>query len=80
MGALSNNSRRLANYAGFYKGIQSAGAAIMWRMDGLKVPYMSEFGSCWGLLAGSLLLALPVILVRLTLRYKARTLCSWSCR
>jgi hypothetical protein len=31
MGALSNNSRKLANFAGFYKGIQSAGAAITWR-------------------------------------------------
>lgn len=25
MGALSNNSRIIANYVGFYKGIQSAG-------------------------------------------------------
>lgn len=31
MGALTNNSRKLANFAGFYKGIQSAGAAIAWR-------------------------------------------------
>lgn len=31
MGSLSNNSRKLANFAGFYKGIQSAGAAGMWR-------------------------------------------------
>lgn len=31
MGSLSNNSRKLANFAGFYKGIQSAGAAITWR-------------------------------------------------
>ena len=29
MGAMTNNSRKLANFAGFYKGIQSAGAAIM---------------------------------------------------
>lgn len=64
MGSLTNNGRKLANYAGFYKGIQSAGAAIMWRMDALKIPYLSMLGSCWGLLAGSLLLALPVILVR----------------
>jgi hypothetical protein len=31
MGSLTNNSRKLANFAGFYKGIQSAGAAITWR-------------------------------------------------
>lgn len=30
MGCLSNNGRKLANFAGFYKGIQSAGAAGMW--------------------------------------------------
>lgn len=64
MGSLTNNGRKLANYAGFYKGIQSAGAAIIWRMDALKLPYMNMLGSCWGLLAGALLLALPVILVR----------------
>jgi hypothetical protein len=66
MGALTNNGRKLANFAGFYKGIQSAGGAIMWRLDGLDNPpsYMALFGSCWGLLAGSLLLALPVILLK----------------
>lgn len=62
MGAISNNGRKLANFAGFYKGIQSAGAAVMWRMDGVGVPFMSMFASCWGLLAGSLLVALPVMI------------------
>jgi hypothetical protein len=61
MGAITNNGRKLANYAGFYKGIQSAGAAVMWSMDGNKVSYMAMFASCWGLLVGSLLLALPVM-------------------
>lgn len=65
MGAMSNNSRKLANYAGFYKGIQSAGAAIMWRLDGLKYPYMTEFASCWGLLAGSLVCAIPVMIIKI---------------
>jgi len=64
MGALTNNSRKLANFAGFYKGIQSAGAAITWRLDDLGVPYMNMFASNWGLLAGSLLVALPVILLK----------------
>jgi hypothetical protein len=62
MGALTNNGRKLANFAGFYKGIQSAGGAITWRLDDLKIPYMTMFASNWGLLAGSLLVALPVIL------------------
>ncbi|MCJ1356723.1 MAG: hypothetical protein MMC33_006718 [Icmadophila ericetorum] len=64
MGTLSNNSRKLANFAGFYKGIQSAGAAVANRIDALKSPYMAEFGSCWGLLAGSLLIAAPVVFLR----------------
>ncbi|KAE8442901.1 hypothetical protein EG329_002573 [Mollisiaceae sp. DMI_Dod_QoI] len=67
MGAISNNSRKLANFAGFYKGIQSAGAAIIWRLDGLKFPppYMNLFASCWILLAGSLVVALPVMILKI---------------
>src|SRR5687768_16487392 len=62
MGSLTNNGRKLANFAGFYKGIQSAGSAITWRLDDLKIPYMNMFASNWGLLTGSLIVALPVIL------------------
>jgi hypothetical protein len=62
MGSLTNNGRKLANFAGFYKGIQSAGGAITWSLDNSKIPYMTMFASNWGLLAGSLLVALPVIL------------------
>jgi hypothetical protein len=65
MGAISNNSRKLANFAGFYKGIQSAGAAIAWRLDWLKIPYMNFFASCWVLLAGSLVIALPVMILKI---------------
>lgn len=62
MGALTNNGRKLANFAGFYKGIQSAGSAITWALDDTKTEYMTMFAINWGLLAGSLLIALPVIL------------------
>ncbi|KAL3465403.1 major facilitator superfamily domain-containing protein [Aspergillus heterothallicus] len=65
MGCLSNNSRKLANFAGFYKGIQSAGAAGMWAMDFNNKPYMTMFASCWGLLGASLLLAAPVIFFKI---------------
>ncbi|UNI19770.1 hypothetical protein JDV02_005929 [Purpureocillium takamizusanense] len=61
MGALSNSGRKAANLAGFYKGIQSAGAAIFWRLDGLKKPYDTIFGATWGCLAASLIFAGPVI-------------------
>lgn len=42
-------------------------AAITWRLDGLdNAPsFMAIFASCWGLLAGSLIIALPVILIRI---------------
>ena len=43
MGAMSNSSRKTANMAGFYKGIQSAGAAVFWRLDGIKVEYDTMF-------------------------------------
>lgn len=61
MGALTNNGRKLAHFAGFYKGVQSAGAAIVFRIDALKAPFMNEFASSWALLAGSLLIAAPLI-------------------
>lgn len=65
MGAITNNSRKLANFAGFYKGIQSAGAAIIWSLDRRRTPYMNLFASCWVLLAGSLIIALPVMLLKI---------------
>ena len=65
MGALTNNGRKLANFAGFYKGIQSTGQAVAFRINARKAPYMNEFASNWGLLAGSLLLAAPVILYKI---------------
>lgn len=67
MGAISNNSRKLANFAGFYKGIQSAGAAIIWSLDGMErhPPYMNLFASCWILLAVSLVTALPVMILKI---------------
>ena len=43
MGALSNDPRKLAYFAGFYKGIQSAGAAVVWRMDAVKYSFESLY-------------------------------------
>ncbi|KAF3484241.1 DUF895 domain-containing protein [Arthroderma uncinatum] len=65
MGALTNNSRKLANFAGFYKSIQSAGAAIAWRIDGQAVSYRVMFISNWALLASSLIVAAPVIWMKI---------------
>lgn len=61
MGSLSNNGRKLANFAGFYKGIQSAGSAISANIDARHVPFMTQLAINWGMLAGSLLIAAPII-------------------
>jgi hypothetical protein len=65
MGALSNSGRRSANYVGFYKGIQSAGAAVMWSLDAKPISFLSEFASNWALLSFSLVCAAPVIFVKI---------------
>jgi hypothetical protein len=62
MGSLTNNSRKLANFTGFYKGIQSAGGALAWALDDHKVSFMSLFAGSWTLLAVSLVIALPLVL------------------
>ncbi|KAI1381296.1 MFS general substrate transporter [Hypoxylon crocopeplum] len=65
MGALSNSGRKTANLAGFYKGLQSAGAAIFWRLDGLHTEYETLFAATWGVCAGALLVALPIIFFKI---------------
>jgi hypothetical protein len=65
IGLLSNSSRKAANVAGFYKGIQAAGAAVMWSMDNNGTFFEAEFISNWALLSGSLLCAAPVIFMRI---------------
>lgn len=65
MGALSNSGRRSANYVGFYKGLQSAGAAIMWSLDANGLSFMNEFISNWALLGGSIIIAAPVIFIKI---------------
>lgn len=65
MGALSNSGRKAANLAGFYKGIQSAGGAVSWAIDGKKLPYDTIFGVTWGLLAASLVFAAPIVWLKI---------------
>lgn len=66
LGALSNNPKKVALYASFYKGIQSAFAAIVWRLDAMEKSYMSLFASSWGFVQGSLVIAAPLILLWIT--------------
>jgi len=64
MGAMSNDPAKLAYFTGFYKSIQSAGAAGVWRADAMKVPYMNIFLSTWALLIAGLVFSLPMIHLR----------------
>ncbi|KAF2824530.1 hypothetical protein CC86DRAFT_395691 [Ophiobolus disseminans] len=52
----------LANFAGFYKGVQSAGGAVSFRINTLAVSSVNELVVCWVLLPGSLLIAASTII------------------
>ncbi|GMP70778.1 hypothetical protein CsSME_00029483 [Camellia sinensis var. sinensis] len=63
MGALADDSETLSRYTGFYKGVQSAGAAVAWQIDTHKVPFLAEMIANWSLTTLSYpLLAVLVVL------------------
>ncbi|XP_028795778.1 UNC93-like protein 1 [Neltuma alba] len=66
IGALANDSETLSRYSGFYKGIQSAGAAVAWQVDTHKVAPMSQLIVNWVLTTVSypLLLILVMLAVK----------------
>lgn len=66
IGALANDSEVLSRYTGFYKGIQSAGAAVAWQIDNHNVSPMSQLIVNWVLTTISypLLLVLVVMAVK----------------
>ncbi|GAA5903204.1 uncharacterized protein JCM6883_002728 [Sporobolomyces salmoneus] len=65
LGSLTNLPGNLSYLVGFYKGIQSAGAAGAYRADTNLQPYMSELGTAWGLTTAALVFAIPVLLFRI---------------
>ncbi|EGO00182.1 hypothetical protein SERLA73DRAFT_52878 [Serpula lacrymans var. lacrymans S7.3] len=65
MGAMSNDPAKLAVFSGFYKSILSAGAAVVWRADAMKLPFMNIFASTWALTAAGLVIALPMVCMRI---------------
>lgn len=64
MGAMSNDMAKLAVFTGFYKCLQSSGAAGVWRADGVGIPYMNIFASTWALTAAGIVFALPMVYFR----------------
>ncbi|KAJ8632508.1 hypothetical protein MRB53_025844 [Persea americana] len=66
IGALANDTQTLSRYNGFYKGVQSAGAAVAWQVDTRKVPLLSQLIVNWSLTAISypLLIVLVILAVK----------------
>ncbi|EKD00083.1 DUF895 domain membrane protein [Trichosporon asahii var. asahii CBS 8904] len=62
MSSMTNDSFRLARLSGFYKSIQSAGAAVSYGMEAVATPYLTELIVSWKLILFSLPMSLPVIL------------------
>ncbi|ORY59625.1 DUF895 domain protein [Pseudomassariella vexata] len=54
MSSITNDPFRLARMAGYYKGVQSAGAAISFGMDAVKTAFLGEILVSWLLLLVSL--------------------------
>ncbi|KAL7003728.1 hypothetical protein U1Q18_004876 [Sarracenia purpurea var. burkii] len=49
IGALADDSETLSRYTGFYKGVQSAGAAVAWQIDTHNVPFLSQLIANWSM-------------------------------
>ncbi|PKU81721.1 UNC93-like protein 2 [Dendrobium catenatum] len=63
IGALADDSETLSRYSGFYKGVQSAGAAVAWQVDEHKTPLVWQLIVNWVLTTVSYpLLALLVMM------------------
>ncbi|KAG0473209.1 hypothetical protein HPP92_015066 [Vanilla planifolia] len=66
IGALADDSETLSRYSGFYKGVQSAGAAVAWQVDEHKTPLLTQLILNWALTTVSypLLLVLVMLAVK----------------
>ncbi|KAL5719296.1 hypothetical protein ACHQM5_012095 [Ranunculus cassubicifolius] len=49
IGTLADDSITLSRYVGFYKGVQSAGAAVAWQIDNHNVSMISQLSINWAL-------------------------------
>ncbi|XP_068650078.1 UNC93-like protein 1 [Aristolochia californica] len=66
IGALADDSETLSRYSGFYKGVQSAGAAVAWQVDSHNTSLLSQLIINWVLTTVSypLLILLIVLAVK----------------
>lgn len=65
LGTFSNDPKKVALYASFYKSLQSAFAAIAWRLDATEHSFLAMFASSWALIQGLLVIAAPLILFKI---------------
>ncbi|KAL1290594.1 hypothetical protein HN51_059240 [Arachis hypogaea] len=63
IGALANDSEILSRYTGFYKGIQSAGAAVAWQIDNHNVSSKAQLTVNWILTTISYPMLLVLVLM-----------------
>ncbi|XP_042013160.1 UNC93-like protein 1 [Salvia splendens] len=49
-GALADDTEILSRFTGFYKGVQSVGAAVAWQIDSHNVAFVNELAANWGLM------------------------------
>nr|XP_010934056.1 UNC93-like protein 1 [Elaeis guineensis] len=63
IGALADDSETLSRYSGFYKGVQSAGAAVAWQIDNRKTPLLSQLIVNWSLTTVSYPLLVVLVLM-----------------
>ncbi|KAF8530012.1 MFS general substrate transporter [Hysterangium stoloniferum] len=61
MAALTNDPFTLARFAGFFRALQSAGAAGSFGMDAVNTPFLNELLAGWALMLASFPLAFIVI-------------------
>ncbi|GLJ31932.1 hypothetical protein SUGI_0642720 [Cryptomeria japonica] len=66
IGALADDSQTLSRYSGFYKGVQSAGAAVAWQIDTQKTSLLAQLLIDWGLTSLSYPLVFLVIILSVT--------------
>lgn len=66
IGGLADDSETLSRYSGFYKGVQSAGAAVAWQIDVHSVSYLHQLIINWALTTVSY----PILLLLVMLAVK----------
>ncbi|GLJ55480.1 hypothetical protein SUGI_1191460 [Cryptomeria japonica] len=59
IGALADDSQTLSRYSGFYKGVQSAGAAVAWQLDSRSTSPLTELKINWCLTS----ISYPLLLI-----------------